>query len=93
MLTLFSLCVSATAINLIRNFKASETRILSVPSRDASTMETPMKTKKIGIDTQDLDRGLSVKKEDLKQLKVKTGLRAGLASAVACCSGCHCQMA
>jgi hypothetical protein len=56
-------------------------------------METPMKTKKIGIDTQDLDRGLSVKKEDLKQLKVKTGLRAGLASAVACCSGCHCQMA
>jgi len=52
-----------------------------------------MKTKKIGAEQQDLDRGLSVKKEDLKQLKVKTGLRAGLAAAGGCCSGCHCQMA
>jgi hypothetical protein len=56
-------------------------------------METSMKTKKIVADKHEIDDGLSVKKEELKQLKVKTGLRAGLAAAGKCCSGCHCSMA
>jgi hypothetical protein len=41
----------------------------------------------------DLDRGLTVKREELKQLTVKTGLRAGVATTQAGpCSGCHCGM-
>jgi hypothetical protein len=42
----------------------------------------------------DADRRLTVKKEELKQLTVKTGLRAGVATqAAGPCSGCHCAMA
>jgi len=57
-------------------------------------MEDIMNSKKSEISKSDLDRGLSVKKEDLKQLTVKTGLRGGVAALKGgCCSGCHCAMA
>ena len=53
-----------------------------------------MNSKKPEMNKSNLDRSLTVKKEDLKQLTVKTGLRGGIAAAkVACCSGCHCAMA
>lgn len=52
-----------------------------------------MKLKKREAGKSDLDRDLTVKKEDLKQITVKTGLRAGVAALAACCSGCHCGMA
>ncbi len=53
-----------------------------------------MNAKKPEATKSDLDRGLAVKKENLKQLTVKTGLRGGLAALKAgCCSGCHCSMA
>jgi hypothetical protein len=62
--------------------------------RDMQHMESIMNSKKSEISKSDLDRGLSVKKEDLKQLTVKTGLRGGVAALKAgCCSGCHCAMA
>lgn len=53
-----------------------------------------MNSKKSDVSKSDLDRGLTVKKEELKQLTVKTGLRGGVAAlSAACCSGCHCAMA
>lgn len=54
-----------------------------------------MNSKKPEANKSSLDRGLAVKKENLKQLTVKTGLRGGVASLKAAgpCSGCHCAMA
>ena len=53
-----------------------------------------MNSKKPDAVKSALDRSLAVKKENLKQLTVKTGLRGGLAALKAgCCSGCHCSMA
>jgi hypothetical protein len=52
-----------------------------------------MNSKRPDATKSDLDRSLAVKKENLKQLTVKTGLRGGMAARVGCCSGCHCSMA
>ena len=50
-----------------------------------------MHSKKPEVNKSNLDRGLTVKKENLKQLTVKTGLRGGIAvQRVGCCSGTHC---
>ena len=51
-----------------------------------------MNTKKPEVTKSSLDRGLAVKKENLKQLKIKTGLRGGMAAKGGPCSGCHCAM-
>jgi hypothetical protein len=54
-------------------------------------MEVTMNSKKPEVNKSNLDRSLTVKKEDLKQLTVKTGLRGGIAAQkVGSCSGCHC---
>jgi hypothetical protein len=64
------------------------------PIRNIAMKEIVMNAKKPDATKSDLDRGLTVKKENLQQLTVKTGLRGGLAAMkAACCSGCHCSMA
>jgi hypothetical protein len=68
--------------------------LLDHPIPEIATMEIVMNSKKPDAVKSALDRSLAVKKENLKQLTVKTGLRGGLAALKAgCCSGCHCSMA